>query len=226
MSRPRSAGRARPVAPAVALLPLIAAVALLAPGSGVGAEAREAPGIGPATPAAFTKAALPGTPAQLAREARICTQPGVRALLSRYVRSVNAADPVRLRRLFSTRVVPGEIGEDGRIVLSDGDVRGFRWYSVLGTDRGLSPSARRGVLARSRRETLRYLEVRAAQNETLRLVAITAFQRLEVGDVGHAGVAFVISRRADDLLPLGRASSRLGKALIDCRAARLAAVSM
>lgn len=139
---------------------------------------------------------------------------------------MNAADPARLRRLFSTRVVPGEVDEDGRIVLSDGDLRGFRWYSVLGTDKGLSPSARRGVLARSRKQTLRYLELRATQNEFLRLVTVTAFQRLEVGEVGHAGVAFVISRRADDLLPLGRTSSRVGKALIDCRAARLAAVSI
>jgi hypothetical protein len=185
-----------------------------------------APGIGPAAPPAFTKQALPGTPAQLAREARICTQVGVLALLRRYVRVVNTADSVLLRRFFSTKVVPGEIDEDGRIVLSDGDVRGFRWYSVLGTERALSPSARRGVLTRNRRQTLRYLEVRASQNETLRVVAVTAFQRLEVGDVGHAGVAFVISRRADDLLPPGSASSRVGRALIDCRAARLAAVSI
>jgi hypothetical protein len=192
----------------------------------VGAKARVPVGIGPATPATFTKAALPGTPAQLAREARICSRAGVLALLRRYVRGVNRADPVLLRRFFSTRVVPGQIGDGGRIVLSDGDVRGFRWYSVLGTDRALSASARRGVLARNRRQALRYLEVRAAQNETLRLVAVTAFQLLEVGEVGHVGVAFVISRRADDLLPVGRASSRVGRALIDCRAARLAAVSI
>jgi hypothetical protein len=166
-------------------------------------------------------------PKPLARPPKLqCTQPAIQAYLRRYTRVFNRGKAKRLRRFFTARSVPVVPVEEGGLVVLDGNARGFRWYTVSATRRGLTKSARRFFLGRKRGQVLRYAVKRHRHGERLRFVTITGFESLQVGRAPHAGVAFLLRRRAKDLLPRKRWRTVMGKALIDCQSGKISAFSL
>jgi len=155
-----------------------------------------------------------------------CTQADVGAYVRRYTLAFNRGKAKKLRQFFTAKRVPVARGEDGGLVVLDGNARGFRWYTVSATRRGLTPSARRFFLGRKRGQVLRYISTRRKRGERLRFVTVTGFESLEVGGAPHAGVAFLVRRRANDLLPRKRWRTVKGKALIDCQSGRITAFSL
>ncbi|MDH3226275.1 MAG: hypothetical protein OEM67_04200 [Thermoleophilia bacterium] len=155
-----------------------------------------------------------------------CTQAAVGAYVRRYTVAFNRGKAKRLKRFFTRTSVPVARGEEGGLVVLDGNARGFRWYTVSATRRGLTKSARGFFLGRTRSKVLRYISVRRTRAERLRFVTVTGFEPLEIGGAPHAGVAFLVRRRAGDLLPRKRWRTLQGKALIDCQSGRISAFSI
>jgi hypothetical protein len=146
--------------------------------------------------------------------------------MRRYTVAFNRGRAKQLKRFFTARRVPVARGEEGGLVVLDGNARGFRWYTVSATRRGLTKSARRFFLGRKRAKVLRYVSLRRKRGERLSFVTVTGFESLEVRGAPHAGVAFLIRRRANDLLPRTRWRTVKGKALIDCQSGKISAFSI
>ena len=116
--------------------------------------------------------------------------------------------------------------EDGTLEVVDPNRRGFRWYTVSAARRGVTRSARTYFIARNRNRVARYVSLRRRRGEQLRFATVTGFQALQIGRARHAGVAFLLRRRANDLLPRRRWQTVRGKALVDCQSGKIAAFSL
>ncbi len=155
-----------------------------------------------------------------------CTQAALRTYVRRYTLAFNRGKVKPLRQFFAARSVETARAGEGGLVVVDGNARGFRWYTVSATRRGLTKSARRFFLGRKRNQVLRYVVNRRKRGERLRFVTVTGFESLQIGAAPHAGVAFLVRRRANDLLPRKRWRTVKGKALIDCQSGKISAFSL
>ena len=163
----------------------------------------------------------PARPPRLA-----CTPAAVTRYLRRYTALANRGRRKQLRAYFTAHSVPVTRGEEGGLAVVDANRRGFRWYTVAPTRRGLTASARRFFVARKRAQVLRYLTIRRRRGERMRLVAMTGFERLTIGNAAHAGIAFKLRRRSRDVLPRNRWRTVSGRALIDCQSGKISALSI
>jgi len=168
----------------------------------------------------------PRTPRQLPPPKLQCTSAGVEAFVRRYVVAFNRGKLARVRGFFVGKKVPIARGQDGNPTVVDPDRRGFRWYTVAATKRGLTRSARTYFIGRNRNRVAKYVKLRRKRGERLRFVTTTGFRSLKVGRAPHAGIAFLMKRRANDLLPRKRWRTVKGKALIDCQSGKVSAFSV
>lgn len=154
-----------------------------------------------------------------------CTSRAVKTHLRRYVALANRGRTRALRNYFSTTRVPvRRRGATLRVV--DPGMRGFRWYTVAPSRSGVTRSARTRAVLRSRVAVLRYLRVRRRAGEQLRLVAVTGFRKIVIDEADHAGVSFLMRRRARDMPPRRRWRTVRGRALVDCQSGTISAFSI
>jgi hypothetical protein len=111
-------------------------------------------------------------------------------------------DPARiargLQRLFDA-VAAGRLDEADTLVLKDGEVQAwpFIWYVTGALGGGLSQQAPINQTVERRAALRTYLEARAKQHDTIKLVALRVAMVYASGDVAGLEVGF--ARQADDL---------------------------
>ena len=155
-----------------------------------------------------------------------CTSAGVEAFMRRYVVAVNRRKLAQVKQFFPSKRVPIARKRDGSPIVVDANRRGFRWYTVSAAKRGTTKSARNYFIGRTRKRIGRYVAVRRKRGERLRYTTTTGFQPITVGRAPHAGIAFLMKRRANDLLPRGKWRMVKGKALVDCQSGKISAFSI
>ena len=113
-----------------------------------------------------------------------------------------ACDPARialgLQRLFAA-VAAGRLDEADALVLKDGEVQAwpFVWYVTGAQGGGLWEQAPINRTVLQRADLRAYLEARAKQHDTIKLLALSVASIQGSGEVAGLSVGFV--RQADDL---------------------------